>query len=90
MVEAGSLFAIFYSVDFLLSVSAHKLNPFSCLFHFVSLGMLASEQRKDIVLFPSSSSPCSGWWMVSQPGPASGAPLWEGSGFILARQLRQM
>lgn len=80
--EAGSLFAIFFSVNFLCSVSAHKLSPFLYLFHFISLGLLASEQRRDIMRFPLSSSPCSGWWMVPQPGPASGAPPWEGSGFI--------
>lgn len=52
-----SLFAIFYSVDFLLSVSAHKLSLFLCIFHFISLGLLASEQRRDIVLFPSAAVP---------------------------------
>lgn len=66
--EAGSPFVIFYSVDYLLSVSAHKLTPFLCLFQFIPPGLLASEPRRDILLFPSSRGPCSGcscFWCTS-------------------------
>lgn len=70
-------------MDYLLSVSAHDL--FLCLFHFISLDFLAGEQKRDMVPFPSSSRPCSGWWLVPQPGAASGMPLWEGCVFILGR-----